>query len=238
MLLRKVNVVEGALALLEAEGLDGLTMRKLGAALDVQAGALYRHFPSKEALLDAMAEKLLEGIADPAPEGPWNEQITVLAHRFRAALLAHRDGARLYAGTFVQQPNINAAGSVAVQALCAEGITAERAGWIVFAGMYYVLGHTIEEQAQSRLVGHDDDWRARADRSPPEDPFFARALDSVIAANPADRFAYGLELFIDGIRQQLPNTRQRARRHSAPARAQARPSSGASAARPPHGSGD
>ena len=69
MLLRKANVVEGALALLEAEGLDGLTMRKLGAALNVQAGALYRHFPSKEALLDAMAEKLVEGIADPAPEG-------------------------------------------------------------------------------------------------------------------------------------------------------------------------
>ena len=227
MLLRKANVVEGALALLEAEGLDGLTMRKLGAALNVQAGALYRHFPSKEALLDAMAEKLVDGIADPAPVGPWNEQITVLAHRFRAALLAHRDGARLYAGTFVQEPNINAAGSVAVEALCAEGISVERAGWIVFAGMYYVLGHTIEEQAQLRLVGRDDDWRARADRSSPDHPLFAEALDSVIAADPADRFAYGLDLFIDGIRQHLPGTRQRARRASSTrGRPRARPPSG------------
>jgi AcrR family transcriptional regulator len=203
MLLRKANVVEGALALLEAEGLDGLTMRKLGAALNVRAGALYRHFPSKDALLDAMAEKLVEGIADPPLEGPWNEQIAALAQRFRAALLAHRDGARLYAGTFVQEPNINAAGSAAVEALCAEGISAERAGWIVFAGMYYVLGHTIEEQAQSRLSERDD-WLARADRSPLDEPLFARALHSVIVADPADRFAYGLELFIDGIRNQLP----------------------------------
>jgi TetR/AcrR family tetracycline transcriptional repressor len=126
-----------------------------------------------------------------------------------------------------------------VEALCAEGISAERAGWIVFAGMYYVLGHTIEEQAQSRLVGQDDDWRDRADRSPPDDPLFARALDSVIDADPADWFAYGLELFIDGIRPQLPSTRQRAhRRSSTPARARARPSSGGSGAQPPPGSGD
>jgi TetR/AcrR family tetracycline transcriptional repressor len=205
MLLRKANVVDGALALLDTEGLDGLTMRKLGAALGVQAGALYRHFPSKDALLDAMAEKLLEGVGDGPSDGPWDEQLGALAHRFRAALLTHRDGARVVAGTFVSEPNTNAAGTAAVRALCAAGIPTDRAGWIAFAGMYYVLGHTIEEQAQRQLDERGDDWHGRESRSPPDDPVFARALRSVTTADPAERFVYGLELFVDGVRQQLPH---------------------------------
>ncbi len=207
VLLRKTNVVDGALALLDTEGLDGLTMRKLGGALNVQAGALYRHFPSKEALLDAMAEKLLEGVADPLPEGPWAEQLTVLAQRFRAALLAHRDGARVVAGTFVNEPNTNAAGSVAVDVLCAAGIPVHKAGWIAFAAMYYVLGHTIEEQAQRELARQGHDWQTRVARTTQYDSLYTQALSSVIAADPSERFAYGLQLLIDGIRQQLPKTK-------------------------------
>jgi TetR/AcrR family tetracycline transcriptional repressor len=203
MPLRKANVVDGALKLLDEEGLDGLTMRRLGTALGVQAGALYRHYPSKEALLDAMAEKLIEGVADPTPEGSWDDQLATLAHRFRTALLAHRDGARVFAGTFVSAPNTDAVGSAAVTALTAAGFPPDRAGWIVYAGMYYVLGHTIEEQAQLRLAAEDEGWQARAADSPPTDPVFTAALHSVAAADPADRFAYGLELFIEGVRRRL-----------------------------------
>jgi len=202
-MLRKANVVEGALALLDTEGLDGLTMRKLGGALGVQAGALYRHFPSKEALLDAMAEQLLEGIADELPAGDWEQQLTALAERFRQALLTRRDGARLVAGTFVSAPNTNAAGAVAANRLVAAGLSPARAGWLTFACMYFVLGHTIEEQAQLELKGPDS-WEARVRRSPPEDPVWAQALGAVVAADPGERFRYGLSLLLDGIRQQLP----------------------------------
>jgi TetR/AcrR family tetracycline transcriptional repressor len=202
-LLRKANVVDGALQLLDEVGLDGLTMRKLGAALGVQAGALYRHYPSKAALLDAMAEKLVEGVADPPPEGDWDAQLTTLAHRFRTALLAHRDGARLFAGTFVSAPNTNAVGGLAVAALTRAGLPPDRAGWITYAGMYYVLGHTIEEQAQLALEADDEDWQARQAASPPADPIFAEALHSVTVTDPAERFTYGFELFVDGVRRRL-----------------------------------
>jgi TetR/AcrR family transcriptional regulator, tetracycline repressor protein len=206
MPLRKANVVEGALVLLDAEGLDGLTMRKLGAALGVQAGALYRHFPSKEALLDAMAERLFDGVAGALPEGSWDEQLTALADRLREALLAHRDGARLVAGTFVSAPNTNAAGAVAVNQLVAAGLPAPQAGWLTFACMYFVLGHTIEEQAQRQLAASDD-WPARVARTPPADPVWAEALRAVVTSDPEDRFRYGLRLLLDGIRQQLPDAR-------------------------------
>jgi AcrR family transcriptional regulator len=63
-------VLAGALDLLDTDGLEGLTMRKLAAHLGVQAGALYWHFQSKRALLDAVADALLADVAGPAPGAP------------------------------------------------------------------------------------------------------------------------------------------------------------------------
>ena len=111
MVLRRPDVLKAALDMLDAEGLDGLTMRKLSAALNVQGGALYRHFPSKEALLDAMAEHLLAGVGAPfPPRMSWREECLELAKRLRTALLSRRDGARVVAGTYVPAPNSMTAG--------------------------------------------------------------------------------------------------------------------------------
>lgn len=203
-MLRRADVVDGAIRLLDAEGLDGLTTRRLGTLLNVQSPALYRHFPSKEALLDAMAEKLLEGLTTELPTGTWDERLTVVGHRVRTALLAHRDAARVVAGTYVAAPNNRALGAAVVAILCEAGIPVERAGWITFAGMYYILGHTIEEQALQQLAARDDDWPKRESEAAHDDPVFARALDSVMSADPAERFAYGLQLFIDGVRRHVP----------------------------------
>lgn len=203
MLLRKANVVDGALRFIDAEGLDALTMRKLGATLNVQGGALYRHFPNKEALLDAMADKILEGVADALPEAPWHEQIFVLCERLRNAMLAHRDGARVVAGTYSPGVNTITGTDTAIQIFCRAGAAPAQAGWLTFALFYYVLGHTIEEQALAELPA-DDDWRSRnARRAVEASAEYTAALDSLTTSDPAKRFAYGLRTFLDGIALQL-----------------------------------
>jgi TetR/AcrR family tetracycline transcriptional repressor len=63
-----------------------------------------------------------------------------------------------------------------------------------------VLGHTIEEQAQ-RAGG---DWEQRGAGLPDTEPH--RALDAAIKADPEERFAYGLELFLDGVRLRIAAT--------------------------------
>jgi AcrR family transcriptional regulator len=216
MLLRKANVVDGALKFLDAEGLDGLTMRKLGAALNVQGGALYRHFPNKEALLDAVADKLIEGVGDPLPDVPWPDQIHILGDRLRTALLAHRDGARVVAGTYVNGVNTVTATDLAVQVLCEAGLAPTQAGWLAFALFYYVLGHVIEEQAQAHLPA-DDDWRSRSSRSVTHvSPQYAQAVDALVRSDPAERFDYGLTVFIEGVASQVPSARaRRSARHQA-----------------------
>ena len=163
MRLRRERVVDVAIALLDAEGLDALTMRKLAARLGVQAGALYWHFAGKQALLDAMADRFLEDFAADLPAGPWDEQLAAAGWRLRQVLLSHRDGARVMAGTYVAEPNTVLAGNMVIEILQAAGLPPDQAGWAAFAALHYVLGHTIEEQAQIELHRA---WRlgAEADR--------------------------------------------------------------------------
>lgn len=206
MPLRKANVVDEALRFLDSEGLDQLTMRRLGAALNVQGGALYRHFPNKEALLDAVADKIVEDIGAPLPDIPWPGQIRILGNRLRTALLSCRDGARVVAGTFSPGANTIIGSDTAVRVLCGAGLPPAQAGWVSFALFYYVLGHSIEEQAQLRLP-RDYDWRARTERLDVEvSPQYAAALDSLTGTDPAERFEYGLDLFIEGL-CRLPEVR-------------------------------
>lgn len=198
MQLKRADVVTGALALLDTDGLDGLTMRKLGARLGVQAGAVYWHFKDKEALLGAVADRIVGEITEtPLAPGPWDAQLAEFAHRFRRALLAHRDGARVVAGTYVTEPNTVQGGELVMRILTGAGFPLDRAGWAIFAGMYYVLGHTIEEQAQQAA----GDWEQRA--ADVADTELLRALDGAIKADPEERFAYGLELYLDGVRLRL-----------------------------------
>lgn len=117
----------------------------------------------------------MECVGDPVPEGSWDEQLTVIAERLHEALLAHRDGARLVAGTYVNGANIRLAGDAVFEALEAAGLPAERAGWVAFALGHWVLGHMIEEQAQAELADAGTWQEKAAALAEQEDPGFARA---------------------------------------------------------------
>jgi TetR/AcrR family transcriptional regulator, tetracycline repressor protein len=197
MRLRREHVVDEAIALLDADGLDALTMRKLATRLGVQAGALYWHFASKQALLDAMADRFLQDFGD-LPAGSWDEQLSAASWRLRQVLLSHRDGARVMAGTYVAEPNTILLGNIVIEILQAAGLPPDRAGWAAFAAFHYVLGHTIEEQAQLELTERGA-WDPKLTVDGIENKLAATAF----TADPAERFGYGLQLILDGIRQQL-----------------------------------
>jgi len=78
------------------------------------------------------------------------------------------------------------------------GLAPERAGWATFAAFHFVLGHTIEEQAQLELTERGA-WEPKLTVDGIENKLAATAF----TADPAERFGYGLQLFLDGIRQQL-----------------------------------
>src|SRR5437879_13758291 len=87
------RIVEAAIELIDGEGLDALSMRRLGSALGVEAMSLYRHFPAKTALLDAVVARLLGELAVPAPTvGPWQPSFRALAREIGRA--SCREGGR------------------------------------------------------------------------------------------------------------------------------------------------
>jgi len=101
MRLNRETIIQVALELLDEVGLDDLTTRRLADRLGIQSPTLYWHFKSKQALLTAMAYAMLKDLdAQPVPaDVEWRTLFRDNAHSFRRALLSHRDGARIHAGT-------------------------------------------------------------------------------------------------------------------------------------------
>lgn len=206
MRLTRDQVVIGGLALLDEVGLDKLTMRRLAAALGVQNGATYWHFSSKQALLEAMADRMLEGVTTtPDPDLPWGARVTETAHRLRRALLVRRDGARLFAGVFFPLPNALAYGEAMIAILREAGLPLRDAVWAVDAVTYYVVGHATEEQLAAALPDGGQAAAARLDAAldPRRHPNMHAAAGQVAAPHPEEHFSYGLELLLTGIRARL-----------------------------------
>jgi AcrR family transcriptional regulator len=89
--LSRDDVLAAALALIDADGVEALSMRRLGKALGRDPMRLYRHASSKDELLDGVVELVLSELAVPALQdvGDWEEALRHTAHAFRAIVLAH-----------------------------------------------------------------------------------------------------------------------------------------------------
>lgn len=85
--LSRRRVLEAAVRFVDREGLEALSMRKLGAELEVEAMSLYNHVPNKDALLDGMVELLLSELRVPPETGDWELRIREAYRAYRR--LAH-----------------------------------------------------------------------------------------------------------------------------------------------------
>ena len=207
MQLRRGDVLAGALKILGEYGLADLTMRRLATSLGVQPGALYWHFPNKQTLLGAMVDTILDGICvASAQEQEWDAAYDELAHRLRAALLAHRDGAELVSAAFASRLTTSTIREAFVGAGLRAGLSGPHAELASHALLYYVLGHTVDEQSRAQME------EAGALTRGPVSPAAEAAGPSADAehsdadlldGDPSTRFDFGLDLFIDGIRARL-----------------------------------
>ena len=92
--LTREQILAAAVAIIDADGVEALTMRRLGQALDRDPMAIYRHTPDKDALLDGVVEHVAaELITTREPDsngnGDWEAELRRTAHTFRRVALAH-----------------------------------------------------------------------------------------------------------------------------------------------------
>src|SRR5512140_1727332 len=89
--LARERIVAAAMKIIDDQGLDALSMRRLGAELNVNPMAAYYHVPNKSGLYDLVLEAVMSGVDTSAvdPAQPLPEQLKQAARAYRAAILKH-----------------------------------------------------------------------------------------------------------------------------------------------------
>lgn len=203
--LSSTTITDAALTALEDVGLGGLTIRVVAAQLGTAPSALYWHVKDKQQLLDRMAtamlrEMLEQGDWDTAPED-WRDFSRAAAHGLRTCLLSHRDGARVFSGSYLTDDDLVGSMEVPLQRFTAGGFALREAVWNWQTLQAFVVGFVIEEQGVARRESRpadafDADHRtARLDvgRFP-----LTAAASAHLFGEPDDRFLHGLEVLIAG----------------------------------------
>ena len=208
--LSKDRIVAAALEFIDANGLPGLTMRRLGEQLGVEAMALYRYVPSKEELLDAVVESLVwhvqsDEVVIDAPQDGWQDFLQRLAHGVRRMALAHPKAFPLVASRPAEAPWLRPPlrslewVETFLSGLIAEGFSDEAAIEGYRAYTSFLLGHLLLEVA---VHGADvgpldvlDDQTGEPGTS--EYPTVARLRDPLSEDRSAVEFEEALEALLD-----------------------------------------
>ncbi|MGB5952843.1 MAG: TetR/AcrR family transcriptional regulator, partial [Ornithinimicrobium sp.] len=85
-------IIKTAIEFMDTHGVQGLTMRKLGAELGVEAMSIYRYIPGREDLLEAVVSHLLDGLTerlDADLTQTWQGYVQAYAHEVRDVAMAH-----------------------------------------------------------------------------------------------------------------------------------------------------
>jgi len=154
--LSRERIVDAAISFIDDHGLPGLTMRRLGNELGVEAMALYRYVPGKEDLLDAVVERLIEGMRRDddvldTPRDGWQDFLIRLAHGVRRVALEHPKAFPLVASRPPEAPWLRpplrslAWVEVFLAGLLSEGFTEEAAVASYRAYTSVLLGHLLLE---------------------------------------------------------------------------------------------
>lgn len=205
MPLQRSEVVGMALKLLDDIGLDALSTRRLAAELDVRPGALYWHVASKQDLLDAIAEKILEDLPqrDVPPAADWREEVRNIAAGLRGALLAHRDAARLLAGSVSAGPLRLGLADRLMGVLTATGAPLSAAAYGGDTVMSYVTGFVLQEQSRSLDALHVDEESLQTLFDAERFPYLAVWARSWSPENGRLSFTAGLEIMLGGLETYL-----------------------------------
>jgi TetR/AcrR family tetracycline transcriptional repressor len=185
---RRNDIVERAVGILDQYGLPDLSMRRIAGELGLQPSALYHHFASKQELLAAVADELLErgGRAEDA-SAAWDARVVALSHELRDAMLAYRDGAELVATVHAFGLGARQPAAPIARAIAAGGVDESFARVAAMTVLHFVFGHVSDEQTHLQA-----------------------GSAGAIEADPRERrgeetFDLGLSLILGGIRQHRPS---------------------------------
>lgn len=202
--LSRERIIEAAVALVDEQGVEALSMRRLGAALGVEAMSIYNHIPNKDTLLKALVQHVLAQIEIPPQEDDWAERLKRMSRSYRSLALRHPHFVQLIASRpYSGLPALRQVETI-FEILEAGGF--EESQWmdIVRTVSSFAIGFTLSEvsgfmEATDESPETDVDY----DQVMDEFPRLVRMLPYFEGMNDAEQFEYGLDLFIAGLKRKL-----------------------------------
>jgi TetR/AcrR family tetracycline transcriptional repressor len=200
--LSRRRVLEEAVRFVDREGLEALTMRKLGAELGVEAMSLYNHVPNKSALLDGMVEVLLGELEIPAEDRGWEERIREGYRAFRRLAHEHPNVFPL----LVNRPPDTMDGVWLVEAFLR---TLREAGFGKEVALHafrvlssYTFGYAMAE-IRGFALEPDGSRLGAYTLSPEEFPRISELRPQLENVDHDAEFEFGLDLILTGLREEL-----------------------------------
>ncbi|MFF4507937.1 TetR/AcrR family transcriptional regulator [Streptomyces sp. NPDC001401] len=200
--LTRAGIVAAAVAVLRAEGLQKVTMRRLAQELDTGPASLYVYVRNTAELHAAVLDELL-GTVGPAPaEGPWRERLERVLTAYTAMLFEHPSLARSALTARPSGPHYLNLIETLLSLLDEGGVPPAQAAW----GVDLLLQHATATAAEHSGDGQpEEDWDALRRNlfgvSERTHPRIAAVGDSLLSGAPEDRLSWGLRVLIAGIEQ-------------------------------------
>jgi AcrR family transcriptional regulator len=202
-------IVDAALAITRAEGVDAVTMRRVASELDTGAASLYVYVRNRDELLRAMMDRVA-GTVPPIAADPerWREQVHDLMRGLRDALEAHPGLASVLTGEPPTTENVLARSENLLAILLAAGIALQDAAWSCDILALVVTATAAEadvRRAAGRTTLADREVELAEVRStfaalPPERfPLFVKYADVLVAGDSEERFRFAIDTFLDGL---------------------------------------
>jgi AcrR family transcriptional regulator len=208
--LSKQAIVDAAVRVLDAEGLDALTMRRVGQELDTGGASLYAHVANKEELLELVIDQVIGELELPGEPDParWEEQVKEVVRSTRAVLGAHRDIARACLARIPLGPNALRGSEALIGVLRAGGLPDQVIAYACDLLPLYATATAYEESLFETLgLEHDQLMRYIGDireyfAALPVDRFpnVASLAGPLTAGSGGDeRFEFGLDVLVRGL---------------------------------------
>lgn len=200
--LTRSRVLEAAVELADEGGLESVSMRRLAAALGVEAMSLYHHVGGKDDLLGGMLDVVVGEMETARPDEPWRESLRRSAISAHDVLVRHR-----WAAALMMSAGVGAARLRFMEELLAtlrrSGFSAELTHHAYHALDSHIVGFTLWQVSlppAEALTALAADFLRQLDAE--TYPYFAEHVQQHLgdaAASGAEEFAFGLDLILDGL---------------------------------------
>jgi AcrR family transcriptional regulator len=203
--LSRDRILAAALTLADADGIASLTMRRLGAALGVEAMSLYRYVANKNDLLDGLIDAVFAEAELPQADAGWRAAMRSRAVSVRAALSRHRWAIGLMESRATPGPANLRHHDAVLGTLRASGFSVAMAAHAYSLLDSYIYGFALQEPSLPFQDPEQKDRAVRAIMAQFESGAYPHlteiAVEHVLQPgyDYGDEFGFGLELILDGL---------------------------------------